>query len=144
MKYVIARAWALVATFTLLCVTLATGVQAQTADTQIKINIPFDFYVGSKKLPAGNYRLTQPAQTTPALIVSGEHSSTSVLTSPTTNRYPTQPTVIVFNKYTDRLFMSEVRLAGYGIGRKLAPSAMELELARNAVAERVLAAGKSR
>jgi hypothetical protein len=116
--------------------------RAQSNDVEMKINIPFDFYIGSKKLPAGNYRLTQPAHANSAVFISGEHGATPVLTTPATNHGGSMAASVVFNKYADEVFMSEVRWPGSAISRRLPQSPMEIRLARNVAAERVIAAGR--
>ena len=39
--------------------TLAMGAKAQTTSDQLLVKVPYDFVVGSKTLPAGNYRLSR-------------------------------------------------------------------------------------
>src|ERR1051326_4095637 len=110
--------------------TIVTGVQAQANHIQLKANIPFDFYVGDKKLPAGNYIMTQPA--IGALWVIGDHGSTPIFTTGVTIRGRNTEPMLVFNKYTPgQLFLSEVRWSGNPMASKVQQSELEQEIAGN-------------
>ena len=123
--------------------TIVTAIQAQTDHIQLKANIPFDFYVGDKKLPAGNYIVTQPG--IGALWVIGDHGSTPIFTTRVTNRGRNMEPALVFNKYTpDQLFLSEVRWSGNPMASKVQQSELEQDIAVNVPAKRVIAAVKNR
>ncbi len=122
--------------------TMVTALQAQN-HIQLKANIPFDFYVGDKKLPAGNYIVTQPG--IGALWVIGDHGSTPIFTSRVSNRDKSMEPMLIFNKYTpDQVFLSEVRWLGNPMAAKVQQSELEQDIAGNAPAKRVIAAAKNR
>jgi hypothetical protein len=120
-----------------------TPVAAQSS--QMTVSIPFEFYVGDQKLPAGDYKIMQqPGTGTSVLWILGQHvSHSAIFTTPTTNRHPNRNTSIVFNKYAGDMFLSEAHWRGADIGRKLPMSTIELDLARNITPERVVTAGKN-
>jgi hypothetical protein len=132
-----------VATVSLLYLIAPTAVQAQSL--QMTVKIPFDFYVGDEKLPAGDYKIMQQgiAGSSALLILGQNKSHPLVLTTPITNRYPDRNTSIIFNKYAGDMFLSEAHWRGADIGRKLPASALERELAKTSTPERVVAAGRN-
>jgi hypothetical protein len=132
-----------VATLGLVYLVVPTPVQAQSM--QMTVNIPFEFYVGDKKLPAGEYKIMQQSSTgTSTLLIVGEHKSYPfVQTIPVTNPQPGRNTSIIFNKYANDLFLSEAHWRGTEVGRKLLASPRELELARNFALQRVVNAGRN-
>ena len=143
MKHATSRVLVTMAVVMMTSLTIVTDAEAQTNQVQLKANIPFDFYVGDKRLPAGNYLVTQPGKG--ALWVIGDRGSTPIFTTPVTNRNGKKDAVLVFNKYTeDQLFLSEVRWEGDYMASKLRQSSLELEIAGNVPAQRIIAAIKSR
>ncbi len=136
MKHTLTRAWALIA-LAVMYLTNSGAVQAQS--TAVKANVPFAFYVGDQKLPAGQYRLTQPMPG--VLYVAGDEGSIQILSIPADNR--DGKTMLIFTKYgTDQLFLSEVRWTDGA--RKIPQSRSELELAKTVTPERVIAAATNR
>jgi len=71
--------------FTLICVLgLGLGARAQEEDIVVS-NVPFDFVVGGKVLPAGNYRVSRvyPASGSPELEIRSHETRASVFVIPT-------------------------------------------------------------
>jgi hypothetical protein len=77
---------------------------------QVRVNVPFNFHVGSKSLPAGTYTISSAGET-PFIMISNL-SRTSVralaLTQPP-NRKSTPEHTVVFHKWGDQYFISDVR-----------------------------------
>jgi hypothetical protein len=125
---------------------LLTPLVIQAQALHMAVTIPFEFYVGNEKFPAGDYKIMQ--QGVPggsALLILGEHKSNPiVLTTPITNSHPNRNTLVVFNKYAGNLFLSEAHWYGTDIARKLPMSSFELELAKSFTPERVVAAERNR
>jgi hypothetical protein len=132
-----------VATVGLLYLIVPTVVQAQSRLMTVKI--PFEFYVGDQKFPAGAYKIMQlPTTSSSVLLISGEHKSQRwILTTPVTNPHPDRNTSIVFNRYAGDMFLSEAHWRGYDTGRKVPGSSLERELAKTTTPERVVAASKN-
>jgi hypothetical protein len=104
MKHLFATA--LVATA---CLMPHTGALAQN---KLEATIPFDFTVGQSQLPAGTYMVTyvQPR----VIEFSNWQKNVNVMTLITSTADVKQtPNSLVFNKYGDQYFLSEVR-GGYG------------------------------
>ncbi len=78
------------------------------AEPIAKATIPFDFTVGPQVLPAGTYVITQVS---PAVIEIDSwtrliHLRVGVIPADSVNQRPNR---LVFHKYDDRYFLSEVR-----------------------------------
>jgi hypothetical protein len=88
----------------------ATGLYAQSAAVA---NVPFDFMVQTVTMPAGEYTL-KPLSGPSGLIQimnSDTHRSVLVLAPSTNSIYkgkPTEPGKVIFHRYGDRYFFSEV------------------------------------
>jgi hypothetical protein len=68
----------------------------------------------------------------------GKAHTAARLTIGVMTQSPTPNGEMIFNRYGDRYFLSEVRWAGYSVTRQLIKSQAELELAKNAAPERVV------
>ena len=91
-------------------------------------DIPFAFTVANHTLPAGRYNVTRLGATT--LRISSPHNQgTLVLTHAVEGKAPESKGAIVFHRYGESYFLSEVWVAAGGIGRKVFPSRLEDELA---------------
>jgi hypothetical protein len=91
------------------CLVTHTGALAQN---KLQATIPFDFTVGQSQLPAGTYMITyvQPR----VIEFSNWQKNVNVMTLITSTADVQQtPNRLVFNKYGDQYFLSEVR-GGYG------------------------------
>jgi hypothetical protein len=119
--------WAAAAAVVAALVVMVTPVGAD----QITANVPFSFTVNGKSLPAGTYVLTNDQS---ILWVRGGGAAAVVLGSPVESRKDEQPK-LVFHRYGDRYILREAWM-GTRSGRKLAPSALERELAASAARER--------
>ncbi len=95
---------------------LTIGAQAQTASAQKVIaNIPFAFYVGEKRLPAGKYTMTVTNPTSDRKILqirnANGRSSAMILTTSVLGNVADN-TKLVFQRYGDRYFFGQAHLAG--------------------------------
>jgi hypothetical protein len=116
-----------------LVVALAIPMSAQTM--RLTANIPFEFMVAGKTLPAGDYSInTEPGMV--RLNNFAEHAGALSLFRAATVKGtdPATATKLVFHKYGDRYFLSEV-LNGYArAGAQLPESRDERELTKTASA----------
>ena len=116
---------------------------------RLRYDIPFEFHFGDKVVPAGQYGVTWAANNVQHLLsIEGRDSGVHgyAVTFPVgggTNR-PDEGR-LVFNKYGDTYFLSEVWAPGYAQGGAISKSKTEREISRiSPAAVRVaLAAGSS-
>jgi hypothetical protein len=98
-------------------------------------DIPFEFAVGGKSLKAGEYSVRAFTANGNALMISSEDSKHRVirLANSIEARVVPQKAKLVFHRYGQRYFLSEVWTAGERTGRQLVKSseerAMENQLA---------------
>jgi len=95
-----------IAAFALLAGLSTASLHAQS--TEIRANIPFNFTVSGKTLPAGTYRFYSVHGNT--LVIQNVNRSAGVLSHIDT-KDTAQPDLrsIVFNKYGDHYFLREVQ-----------------------------------
>jgi hypothetical protein len=122
------KAYCTVTLLGLFLVLAAASARAQvnTAD-QAVMNIPFDFYVGGTHLPAGRYIV---GDTPMLLLISRKDGRESVRVLPVSTLRPkgdlTAPKLI-FHRYGERYFLSEVWMFAEELGYKLRQSHAERE-----------------
>jgi hypothetical protein len=120
-------------------VAATAAAQAQGARRMV-VNVPFDFIVGKRTLPAGTYVFKKMTDDNdkPLLVRSADgHTTQIVLTSAVEAARATEPTTrLDFRRYGDQYFLVRVWSAGQNVGRELSRSPLELvtirELARTA------------
>src|SRR6266487_1849608 len=136
-------------TFTILSVLLilsAISVRAQSERTKVT-NIPFSFIVGEKTLPAGEYTV-EPNRRDYGniwLVQSRDGRTSALFITMSVQASETQEkTKLVFHKYGDQYFLSQIWTSGNNTGRERLMPRLERELAKNAVARQtiVLASGQ--
>lgn len=120
----------------MMIVAASASAKAQSLTYRLTANIPFDFSVADKKLPAGKYWISRGQLSTGDLImqirsVDGK-ANISRLTIPVVKTNPIAKGVLVFHRYGDEYFLSEVWPAGGLTGRELPKSRAERELERKA------------
>ena len=118
----------------------AISVNAQSERTKVT-NIPFNFNVGNQTLPAGDY-VVKPARrgSDGAWLVQSTDGKESVLVNTrSVQAGKTQKnTKLVFNKYGDRYFLSQIWTDGNDSGRELVMRRQERQLERTIIAERTV------
>ncbi|MCU1266832.1 MAG: hypothetical protein JWM21_3150 [Acidobacteria bacterium] len=120
-------------TCTLLAVMAAANVYAQMPGTAVRASIPFDFSVRGKILPAGIYQVKRIADGPEGLVISsvnGRHEHAAFETEPVEAGTGSGNAEIVFHRYGDKYFLSEVFAGGDLMGRELIPSREERSLRR--------------
>lgn len=117
----------------LLALSLVATAQAQMPGVPIRASIPFDFMVRGRTLPAGDYSIERINDDPAGLVlknVNDKHDNIVFETEPIQGERPARHNVLVFNRYGDDYFLSEVVTAGEQTGRELAPSHAERTLRR--------------
>ena len=121
---------------------MVIGIWAVTAEAQsvngvsIRANIPFEFSIGDKLLPAGEYRIQQvnPSSDVAMLQLANANGEARVLVRVQSMRArDTNRTELVFNRYGSSYFLSTLAIEGSvdawqapkshaerGVGRELA------------------------
>ncbi len=121
----------------IVAVTLVAPLMAQSV--RITANIPFEFTIGNKTLPAGEYMISNGSAPY-VLMLRGKqrHVGALIMTEPeqiAPTRDPASVTKLEFNKYGDRYFLSKVEDGYVGTGFVAPPSRSERELVKTASAE---------
>ena len=102
------RVFAIVA-FSFLLVAAATPLAAQV--DRMTANVPFDFTVAGKAMPAGQYEVWK-APNSSAIVVRGLSQKTSALSvamrEPVTSREPAADTRLIFHRYGNQYFLHAV------------------------------------
>ena len=97
------------------------------AQEMVVADVPFDFIVGSKVLPAGEYNITRNVTSPNALILTNQAKKGGAITFATlvhTNSQAQQPK-LVFHRYGRSIYLAEVWSTSDG--RRLRPSRGEKE-----------------
>jgi hypothetical protein len=120
------------ASLLVLCSMAAT--QAARAQQPMVASIPFAFVVGNTTLPAGDYRVQVLDRNSKVLLIHCSDSSASaiVITNAAQAKELSSESKLVFNRYGNRYFLSQVWTAGSIHGRQLLKSPREEEVAQSA------------
>lgn len=129
----------------IMIVAASASVKAQSLQYKLTADVPFDFTVSDKKLPAGKYSISRAQTSNGDLvlqIVSADgQKNISRLTIPVITHKPMNQGTLVFNRYGNDYYLSEVWPAGGSTGRELPKSRTERELARKAVETQIVRVG---
>ena len=105
----------------------AGSLQAQS--NEVRANIPFDFTVGGKQLPSGNYDLISEGTGHDLLVIQSRDQAASILTrSADVGSSPAYVSELIFNKYGDRYFLSEVLCTSIGVNVEVPASKQEKQI----------------
>jgi hypothetical protein len=120
---------------------IPTIVRAQS--TLLSVTVPFDFYFADQKFEAGDYTIGRMGE---VIRVSNQTGRTAVSLSNAAFVRPqdVQKARVVFNRYGITYFLSQVQWSDYGSARELPPSSVELRIAKNLPAIRVVATSTRR
>jgi hypothetical protein len=112
-----------------LIVLLAAGSAFAQADRMV-VKVPFDFVIGNKTLPAGQYDVHPTGSLgTLTILGEGEHKMFAI-SYRVESTQPSQTSKLIFNRYGNRYFLSQVWIQGNESGRQLPKTGMEKELAK--------------
>jgi len=119
----------------MLLVTSVASIQGQSLATRIKVNIPFDFSVGERKLPAGTYSISRMSQNSGDIVIAitgDDGRAKAIRLSNSAHRsHASDRATLVFRHYGDQYFLFQVWPAGAMTGRQFPKSRSELEIQRN-------------
>ena len=96
--------------------------QVMAQDHAVQATIPFEFAAGNKVLPAGTYTIATESAN---MIVISNHDLPAVEAAVLLDPKDSKRQVLVFDRYGDRYFLSEIRCHNSGMSLKLPPSKLE-------------------
>ncbi len=121
-----------IAALTLFVTTFAvTSARAQNPSNNQMVTIPFDFFVGADKLPAGVYTV-RPEESRAAMKIQHRDQPKSLyfLIHPIQSPSIQDRSKLVFRKYGDDYFLSQVWTVGRATGEELNKTKRERILER--------------
>ena len=125
--------------FAIVLATAVVSVQAQSLEYRIRVNIPFDFSIADKKLPAGIYsvgRARVNSDDTILSVLDGDGHAKELRTSiPVLSWNAKNKATLVFHRYGDQYFLYQVWSAGETTGRQFPKSNAEREILRSLAAD---------
>ena len=136
MKKTVVKGFITAALLAMAIITAGVSAQAQTLQYRLTVNIPFDFSVSGQKLPAGKYLVSRAHESIGDTVVLFQNADGH----PVANRFSV-PIVtfkmkkqgqLVFHRYGEQYFLSEVWPAGGGTGRAFLKGRAERDLERSA------------
>ncbi|HYJ46648.1 MAG TPA: hypothetical protein VEV81_08540 [Pyrinomonadaceae bacterium] len=141
---ILRRALSVFSTLVLFALLVAPSVSA-AANATVVFQVPFDFIVAGKTLPAGRYvvvRSTLYSNEILSLRGLDQDEGVYALTSTVQSNGAVSDSKLVFTRYEGQYFLAEFWTSGEESGRRLVKSEKERALARNvarsgAKAERV-------
>jgi hypothetical protein len=111
----------------------AAGQVAQAQHVML-VNVPFDFIAAGTTLPAGEYRVSTASMTTNnILFIKSQQDPNAAVLIPTNEAQAIQAPAkskLVFHRYGDQYFLSQVWTEGNIRGKELMKSAAEKQVAR--------------
>ena len=110
----------------------SSNAQAQSVEKMV-INIPFDFSVRDRNFPAGEYIVKRASPNGTSLQLETQDRRTAIFILPhgtLQDKAKEDRGKLVFNKYADLYFLSEVWMTGDGGGRHIPMSRTERSLRR--------------
>jgi hypothetical protein len=113
-------------------------------DTSVDFTTSFPFYAGHAKLPAGNYRVSQPDMDVEILRIQNidKPQSAFVDFTPTQSLQPHRRSAVSFEKYGDTDYLDRVWIAGETYGIKADPTKVEAAAAAGVNAEQHTTSGQ--
>lgn len=114
----------------------AGAALAQLGDTRVMAQVPFNFVVGDKAVSAGEWTVSsRPIHG--VLLIQNADAKVGVFSLPQIDetRKPAGSCVLVFHRYNNRYFLSEIKVEGSTTVYRLPVSKTEAELQAQNVSE---------
>lgn len=118
----------------LFVLSIMVAAQVAQAEQPMLVNVPFEFVAGNVTLPAGEYRVQKLERNAGILLINSSDPRAAVMlvTHAAQAREPQTESKLIFNRYDQRYFLSQVWTAGSNLGRQLSKSPREKEVAQSA------------
>lgn len=102
-------------------------VSANGQSRSVVANIPFEFSVGEKALPTGQYTVRAATQGSNAMVIENRRSGKAAirLSTPIQKLNASEKTKLVFHRYGPRYFLAEIWVGGEKSGCQLLKSKEE-------------------
>jgi hypothetical protein len=130
----------------LLSVVCAIPSTAQIIN-QVKFDVPFEFYAGNAKMPAGSYTVSQPNPDDNLLLIENASGSPSVFVEyvldSTSSDTAHAQTDVTFNKYGKVDFLGAIWVEGQNSSMQILQSKVEKNAAKAAAGEKHSLSAKS-
>jgi hypothetical protein len=123
------QAFSLISLLSLLL--MAGSAIAQTI--HVRANVPFNFSVGNKTLPAGVYDIRDISSSgANTLLVHEREGKSSMIVGSNTGEAlkGADKTKLIFNRYGSQYFLAEIWMGGATLGRQLPKGSREKDLAK--------------
>ena len=122
---------------TISLVAAVVSAKAQGSRTE-RATVPFDFNVGDSEMAAGRYQFKPMNELGNAVSVRGTESAQSAikLTNNLVRVDPAPESKLVFNRYGNKYFLSEIWIAGERTGRQIRKTKAEKAIVRELTASR--------
>jgi len=116
----------------MMALTAMASTRVAQAQDLLVVNIPFDFMAGDTALPAGEYSIKVSAPERTLLLIDRKDAAASSFmnTEAVATTEIQSESKLIFNRYGDRYFLSQVWTEGNSRGRQLLKSAREKEMAQ--------------
>jgi hypothetical protein len=117
--------------FVLAVLLIVPAVRAQ--QKSVKADVPFDFVVGDRAYPAGEYILKAAFSDGGVIRIENvnEFSAAFIASNPCTKATPSPETKLVFHRIGRHYFLHQVWTAGSPAGHEFPKGRIEVELAQN-------------
>ena len=117
--------------FVLAAILLVPAARGQ--QNGVKADVPFDFVVGNRAYPAGEYTLRAALNDSGVIRIENmtEVSASFTPSNPCSKAVPSTETKLVFHRMGGHYFLYQVWTAGYLTGREFPKGRIEVELAQN-------------
>jgi|SRR5215813_8870484 len=115
----------------ILAVAMVLGSPAYAQSVTLRVQVPFEFMLGDKVYPAGEYTLQSLDSYSNSLFIRNGRVEASAVTLsyPTTSLEPAKKSELVFHRVGNTYFLSELWCADSRIGRDFPRSRMESKIA---------------
>ena len=106
----------------------------------VKVNVPFNFIVGTTQIPAGQYEFQSLTTSGAAMTIESADRKVVQMVLPNACQAleASKKTKLIFHRYGDRYFLAQVWIAGNVRGRELPTSKHESEMAMDYPAQDVV------
>jgi hypothetical protein len=118
--------------FALVGLGLLLATASASAQTGVKVNIPFNFIVNKTALPAGEYTVQSLGSSSTAILLRSTDNqiAKTLLPNVCSSSTPSTQNKLVFHRYGTEYFLAQIWRAGYEQGKELPKSSRESELAQ--------------